>query len=44
MLAICDTRLTAMGYGKRLLSVVPGMRRLESEADFDAALADLQHG
>ena len=44
VLAICDTRLTAMSYGKRLLSAVPGMRRLESEADFDAALADLQHG
>lgn len=41
VLAICDTRLTAMGYGKRLLTAVPGMRRLESEADFDAALADL---
>ena len=41
VLAICDTRLTAMGYGKRLLTAVPGMRRLESEADFDAALAEL---
>jgi ATP-dependent DNA helicase DinG len=41
VLAICDTRLTAMGYGKRLLSAVPGMRRLDSEADFDAALAEL---
>ncbi|MBS0451923.1 MAG: ATP-dependent DNA helicase [Proteobacteria bacterium] len=41
VLAICDTRLTAMGYGKRLLAAVPGMRRLESEADFDAALSDL---
>ncbi|MGR4871721.1 ATP-dependent DNA helicase [Variovorax sp. LARHSF232] len=41
VLAICDTRLTAMGYGKRLLSAVPGMRRLDSEADFDAALATL---
>ena len=38
VLAICDTRLTAMGYGKRLLSAVPGMRRLDTEADFDAAL------
>ena len=43
VLAICDTRLTAMGYGKRLLSAVPGMRRLESEAEFDAALSDLIH-
>ncbi|SFM39934.1 ATP-dependent DNA helicase [Variovorax sp. OV329] len=41
VLAICDTRLTAMGYGKRLLGAVPGMRRLESESAFDAALAEL---
>lgn len=41
VLAICDTRLTAMGYGKRLLSAVPGMRRIDSEAEFDSSLADL---
>ncbi len=41
VLAICDTRLVAMGYGKRLLAALPPMRRLEGEADFDAALAAL---
>jgi len=41
VLAICDTRLVAMGYGRRLLAALPPMRRLESEADFEAALAGL---
>jgi len=41
VLAICDTRLVAMGYGKRLLAAVPGMRRIESEAEFEAALVDV---
>jgi ATP-dependent DNA helicase DinG len=44
VLVICDTRLVAMGYGKRLLASLPPMRRLESEAEFDAALATLQTG
>ena len=38
VLAICDTRLVAMGYGKRLLAALPPMRRLESEQDFEAAI------
>lgn len=38
VLAICDTRLVAMGYGKRLLAALPPMRRLESEQDFLEAL------
>ena len=41
VLAICDTRLVTMGYGRRLISALPPMRRLESEADFDAALEAL---
>ncbi|MFM9923313.1 ATP-dependent DNA helicase [Variovorax sp. H27-G14] len=42
VLAICDTRLVAMGYGRRLLSALPPMRRLDSEADFNAALDALK--
>jgi len=42
VLAICDTRLVAMGYGRRLLAALPPMRRLESESDFDAALDALR--
>ena len=41
VLAICDTRLVAMGYGRRLLAALPPMRRIETEEDFDAVLADL---
>lgn len=41
VLAICDTRLVAMGYGKRLLAALPPMRRLESEQDFEAAIEAL---
>jgi ATP-dependent DNA helicase DinG len=42
VLAICDTRLVAMGYGRRLVAALPPMRRLESEADFDAAIGELK--
>ena len=38
---VCDTRLVAMGYGKRLLAALPPMRRLEGEAEFDAEIAAL---
>ncbi|MDM0073893.1 ATP-dependent DNA helicase [Variovorax sp. J2P1-59] len=41
VLVICDTRLVAMGYGRRLLAALPPMRRIETEADFDAAVAEL---
>ncbi|BEP62058.1 ATP-dependent DNA helicase [Variovorax sp. V213] len=43
VLAICDTRLVAMGYGRRLLAALPPMRRLESEADFEAAIGELKN-
>jgi len=42
VLVICDIRLVAMGYGRRLVAALPPMRRLESEADFDAAIAELK--
>jgi ATP-dependent DNA helicase DinG len=41
VLVVCDTRLVQMGYGKRLLAALPPMRRLQDEADFEAALAAL---
>ncbi len=41
VLVVCDTRLTSMAYGRRLLSAMPPMRRLGSEAEFDQALMDL---
>ena len=31
VLVICDTRLVAMGYGRRLLKALPPMRRIEGE-------------
>lgn len=37
-LAICDTRLISMGYGKRLLAALPPMRRLADEAQLMQAL------
>lgn len=42
VLAICDTRLVAMGYGRRLLAALPPMRRLETEADFESAIDALK--
>lgn len=41
VLMICDTRLTSMGYGRRLLAALPPMRRLSDEAEFQAALGEL---
>ena len=34
MLVVCDTRLTSMGYGKRLLRALPPMNRLVTEEQF----------
>ncbi|MDR2852061.1 MAG: ATP-dependent DNA helicase [Burkholderiaceae bacterium] len=42
VLVICDSRLTQMGYGARLLAALPPMRRLNSEKEFDAALDALR--
>ena len=41
ILVVGDTRLVTMGYGKRLLAALPPMRRLESDAEFSAALSAL---
>jgi ATP-dependent DNA helicase DinG len=41
LLVICDTRLTRMGYGRRLLAALPPMRRLHTPAEFDATLDQL---
>jgi ATP-dependent DNA helicase DinG len=41
LLMICDTRLATMPYGRRLLAALPPMRRLNTRAEFDAALRAL---
>ncbi|MFN7856165.1 MAG: ATP-dependent DNA helicase, partial [Acidovorax sp.] len=41
ILVVGDTRLVSMGYGKRLLSTLPPMARLDSEAAFEQALLAL---
>jgi hypothetical protein len=33
VLVVCDTRLVAMGYGRRLLRALPPMQRLSSESE-----------
>ncbi len=38
ILVVCDVRLTLMGYGRKILSALPEMRRLENEDQFMAAL------
>ncbi|MEN9538431.1 MAG: hypothetical protein RLZZ126_666 [Pseudomonadota bacterium] len=42
ILVICDTRLAQMGYGARLLSALPPMRRLRSDSEFADALQALR--
>ncbi|MDR2155454.1 MAG: ATP-dependent DNA helicase [Burkholderiaceae bacterium] len=44
VLVICDTRLTQMSYGRRLLAALPPMRRLHTPTEFDIALAELARG
>jgi ATP-dependent DNA helicase DinG len=41
LLAICDNRLISTGYGRRLMSAMPAMRRIDHASDWDAALNDL---
>jgi ATP-dependent DNA helicase DinG len=41
ILVLCDTRLVIMGYGRRLMTALPPMRRLDSEANFLQALKGL---
>ena len=42
VLIICDSRLTHMGYGRRLLAALPPMRRLQTPAELQDMLAVLQ--
>lgn len=41
ILVICDTRLTVMGYGRRLMAALPPMRKINSEKELMAALDSL---
>jgi ATP-dependent DNA helicase DinG len=41
VLAVCDTRLATMGYGRRLLAALPPMRRLTDAAAFEEMLDSL---
>lgn len=43
VLVVCDTRLAAMGYGKRLLRALPPMQRLGTEADLLNRLKAISH-
>ena len=38
VLVVCDTRLTSMSYGKRLLRALPPMKRLTSSSEMTAQL------
>jgi ATP-dependent DNA helicase DinG len=38
MLVVCDTRLTQMGYGRKILTALPPMRQLNTHDDFLAEL------
>jgi ATP-dependent DNA helicase DinG len=41
ILVVCDTRLTTMGYGRRLMAALPPMRKIASEEDYFAVLDGL---
>ena len=41
VLVLCDTRLNSMGYGRRLLAVLPPMRRLATEQELLDLLQEL---
>ena len=41
VLVLCDTRLTSMGYGRRLLAALPPMRRLATEQELHELLEEL---
>jgi len=42
VLVVCDTRLTRMGYGRRLRAALPPMRLLKTEAEFQQVLDGLR--
>jgi ATP-dependent DNA helicase DinG len=41
VLVICDTRLVQMGYGRRLISALPSMRKISSQAELTETLNSL---
>ena len=41
LLVVCDPRLTGMSYGRRLMSCLPPMRKIENESDFELAVTQL---
>jgi ATP-dependent DNA helicase DinG len=41
MLVVCDTRLTQMGYGRKILSALPPMQQIKSHDEFIIALNSL---
>jgi ATP-dependent DNA helicase DinG len=41
MLVVCDTRLTQMGYGRKILAALPPMRQIQSHDEFMATLNSL---
>lgn len=41
VLVVCDSRLGAAGYGKRLIKALPPMRRITTEAEWQEALLAL---
>jgi ATP-dependent DNA helicase DinG len=41
MLVVCDTRLTQMGYGRKILSALPPMRQIKSHDEFVDVLNSL---
>ena len=41
ILVVCDVRLTQMGYGRRILSALPAMRRITTHEQFTESLAAL---
>ncbi len=42
VLVVCDTRLTRMGYGRRLRAALPPMKLLKTEAEFQQRLDELR--
>jgi ATP-dependent DNA helicase DinG len=42
LLVVCDPRMAAMGYGRRLFAALPPMQRLDTEEEALAWLAGLQ--
>ena len=41
LLVVCDPRMAAMGYGRRLFAALPPMKRVDEEAEAIAWLREL---